>query len=170
MAQQKVKINLPKGLSATERDAIAQDIIDFIRDRTKEGKGINNKPWSGAAGKYSKAYKRAQGKSEPVDLTLSSEMLDELKLLANTSGSLTIGYDKGNKELNGKVEGNRLGTYGQPTPIKGKARDFLGINQKDLKRIVEKYQDGSKDAEEELAAKALAGELVAGIDFELEDE
>ena len=41
--------------------------------------------------------------------------------------------------INGKVEGNVLGTYGQDSPISGKSRDFLGIKKEDLKTILSNF-------------------------------
>lgn len=166
---QKVVIAVPKKFGPTERKAISQEIIEFIRKRTKdESKDKDNRKFPN----YSSSYAKEKGVSRgDVDLTLSQEMLDELSHLSDSSGAITIGYDKGDSTLNGKVEGNRIGSYGRPTGNKKKARDFLGIHKDDLKRILSKYKEGGRSlAEEELAAKAAAEELVAGIDFELSDE
>ena len=48
------------------------------------------------------------------------------------------GYDPGDRALNGKVEGNVKGTYGNKKPVQ-RPRDFLGIHQKDLQKILKKY-------------------------------
>jgi len=165
---QKVAIEIPKRFGPTERMAIAQEVISFIIDRSRSGKDINGKSFA----KYTKDYASKKGQSN-VDLTLSAEMLDAMELLNHKSGALVIGYDKGNKELNGKVEGNQLGTYGKAKPIPGKARPFLGINEKDLKRILNKYPK-SRDlsiekAQEELAAASAADQLADGIEFKLDE-
>ena len=67
---------------------------------------------------------------------LSGDLLDELSVINHKPGELVIGYEKG-AEINGKAEGNILGTYGQSEPIKGKQRDFLGITRSDLKTVID---------------------------------
>ena len=125
----KKRIELPKKVSSkAARELIAAEVIEFIKGRTKKGLGPSGKPWPGKAKQYSKEYQKKKG-SSLVDLTNKDEMLQALKLLSSNNKSLLIGYDNGTKE-NDKAEGNILGTYGQPSPIPGKARDFLGINKK----------------------------------------
>lgn len=82
-------------------------------------------------------------------------MLNSMKIISNRSGSLIIGYDKSNTRLNGKVEGNRKGTYGslsktRTNPKTGKTerrpvkkRDFLGIERSKLTELQNKYGKGS---------------------------
>ena len=173
---QKVSIEIPKKYSPLERQAIAQDVIDFIIKRTRESKDKDNKSFPG---KYSKEYissadYKISGKpksGKPINLSLTREMLNELSFLSQKSGEITVGYNKSDDALNGKVEGNRLGTYGQSSTIPGKARDCLGITQKDLKTILKNYplsdRDKSKEnAEINLLAKSEAEQLAQGIDIE----
>ena len=173
---QKISIEIPKKYSPVERQAIAQDVIDFIIKRTRDGKDKNNKAFPG---KYSKEYissadYKIAGKpksGKPIDLSLTREMLNELSFLSDKPGKIEVGYDKSDDALNGKVEGNRLGTYGQSSPIPGKARDFLGITQKDLQTILKNYplsdrQKSKENAETNLLAKSEAEELAQGIDIE----
>jgi hypothetical protein len=139
--QQKFTVNIPKGYTPEERRAIAREIIDFVYERTTE-KGLDkdNKKFA----KYKKSYTGGvdffrAGKSGNVDLVLSGEMMAELgQYLRERSGQITIGYDPGDKALNGKVEGNVKGTYGNKKPVQS-PRDFLGIHQKDLQKILKKY-------------------------------
>lgn len=172
--QQKVVIKIPKQFDPSERKAIANEIVQFIVKRTRYlGLDKNDKPFK----KYSKQYAINKGVSQTdVDLTLSSEMLDELKYLSDKSGSITIGYD--DPDLYGKVEGNILGTYGRDKPIPGKKRDFLGISKKELNRLVSEFEDikavneggdGAPISDEELA-QALAESLIEDLKLELEDE
>lgn len=162
MAQQKIKIKIPKRFNPSEREAISQLARDFIVDRTREGKNIAGKPWPGKAGKYSKAYigsldfKNAGKSKNRVDITLSGETLDALEDLGHKRGEFTIGYEKGDKELNAKVEGNRKGTYGQATPIPGKKRDFLGISRKQLKAITDQFPSKDDKRRQERVEAALA--------------
>lgn len=86
---------------------------------------------------YSAAYAKRKG-STSVDLTLSADMFAALKVLSTDPRSILIGFENGSDE-NAKAEGNQRGTYGQKTPIPGKARPFLGISRSDLETILDKY-------------------------------
>ena len=165
MAQQKVKIKIPKTYSPDERVALSVEIIDQIIDRTKSGKDKKGKDFPG----YSKGYVdsfdfKLAGKSKSkVDLSLSNEMLNSITLLNHKSGEITIGYEKGDDLNNAKAEGNIKGTYGQKKPIPGKKRDFLGISKTELKEITDKYptKKGSKNTE--LLQTLLATEAASNI-------
>ena len=171
MSWQRTKIQLPKQFGPIERQAIAQEVIDFIVKRSQSGKDINNNPFP----KYSSSYTNSlnfkiAGKSKAkVDLTLSSEMLNSIELLSHKSGEILVGFDKADKELNGKAAGNQLGTYGKSSPIRGKARPFLGISDKDLQSIVKKYQSNDQRAEKVLSAASEADSLASGIEFDPEN-
>ena len=167
---QKERIQISKNLTPSQRKAVAQEIIDFIVERTEKGKDKNNSSF----GRYSKSYKESLdfklgGKSrfQKPDLTLTGEMLAELDLISHKNGSLLIGYDKGDADLNGKVEGNRLGTYGNKSKV-GPARDFLGIADKDLKKILSKYdkKESAFERAARLLAAAEAARRISGIDGE----
>ena len=134
--QQKVTIKIDNRYNKQERQAIAQDIINTIIERTQSGKDKKGVSMGG----YSPSYKKSLdfkigGKSNKVNLTLTSEMLESMQLIRDRAGSVTIGYDSKNKKLNGKVEGNRKGTYGNKTPVT-KPRDYLGISQNLLQKEV----------------------------------
>lgn len=150
MTQQKVTIRLRKDLGSAQRRAVGLNIIQHIRKRTSEGKDKTGKPWTGKAGEYSKSYQKsldfkiAKRKGGPVNLELSSEMMNSIKIIDHKKGEITIGFDGRNKKLNAKAEGNILGTYGQDSPIRGKKRDFLGIERAKLAEIQDKY-DFSKE-------------------------
>lgn len=142
MAQQKVKIDLPKGFTPAERESIARDVIEYIQTRaTEKNKGFN--PETGKEKKfpkYSKAYAKKKGVSRSdVDLVLSAEMFNDMKILnAKKSDSVTIGFERGTKS-NDKAEGNQKGSYGG-SPDSSKARPFLGIPKNKLEEILEKYK------------------------------
>jgi len=125
------------------RLAIANEVKDFIIERTQDKHlDKNNRPFP----KYSKEYERSLnfrlgGKSSAVDLTLSGDMLAAIEVLENKKGKITIGYKKGTE--NDKAEGNIIGSYGKPSGDPKKARDFLGITDKDFKNIVDKYKNES---------------------------
>ena len=132
-------LKVPDHFDAGQRADVAERVMAFIIDRSKKGYNVNGRDWSGKAGEYTEAYAKKKGVSEdgPVDLSLSHDMLDGMRYFASLSprGQITVGYKKGT-QLERKAEGNILGTYGQDAPIPGKARPFLDILQKDLKKII----------------------------------
>ena len=168
--QQKFSLALDERYTLREQRAIATDVIDFIINRTqKDNKDKKNRSLK----KYSKGYegsldfKNAGKRKGKVDLTLSEEMLNEMKLVKNIKGKIDIGYDGRRNKLNGKVEGNILGTYGQKKST-GKARDFLGITDKDLRdKILKKYpiDDRLERIKRVLALEkaTAAGKALAGV-------
>ena len=135
---QRIKVDLSGyGLTPDEKDEVADLIIERIVNRTQQGKDKDGQRFSS----YSQAYKESldfkiAGKSNLVDLQLSGDMLAALSILDKTSRSVTIGFERGSEE-NAKADGNIRGTYGKSKPIPGKARDFLGISERELKRIVD---------------------------------
>lgn len=157
--QQKTTFKIPKGYNVQERKVIAQELIDLIVKRTRE-KNIdkNGRPFK----KYSKAYKESldfknAGKSgSRVDLTLSREMLNELDYLSGRDGQITVGYEKDNDRLNGKVEGNRKGTYGKTARSGRVPRDFLGLPESEINKIIRKYSLNRPNVLADRVAKGLA--------------
>lgn len=140
---QKIDISIPKDYSPIERQAIALEVIKFIRKRTQnDNKDKDGKPFAG----YSEAYKQSinfkiAGKSKgTVDLTLSGDMLGALDVLKTRKGEITIGFERGSPE-NAKADGNIRGTYGKPKPV-GPRRDFLGLKKSELARILKGFEPG----------------------------
>lgn len=140
-------MKVPEGLTEDQRYDVAIAVLQFIHDRTTEGKNVYGNKWSGKAGQYTKGYAKAKGVSTsgPVDLALSREMLGKMQYFKSLSsdGNIVVGFKAGTKAER-KAEGNILGTYGQPSPIPGKARPFLDILQKDVNRIVSEVVDGDE--------------------------
>ncbi len=128
------KIKIPKGYSEQERKAIAQDTIDYIVERTQEENlDKNNEPFAEYSESYINSRKfRIAGKNKrDVNLTLTGEMINSLKLVDHSDGEIIIGFPKASKKLKGKIEGNILGTYGNPEPVT-EPRNFLGVENDDL--------------------------------------
>lgn len=144
----KLSLKIPKDFDASQRADLAERVMAFIIDRSKKGYNVSGNDWSGKAGQYTDQYAKKKGVSPggPVDLSLSHDMLDGMRYFPGLSktGEVTVGYKKGTR-IERKAEGNILGTYGKQEPIPGKARPFLDILQKDLKRIVDKVRDDSED-------------------------
>lgn len=166
---QKFEVNLAR-YSPSEREAISLEIIEYIKERTRQGKDVNGNAFK----KYSTAYEtslnfKIAGKTKGfVDLTLSGDMLDSIQLLKNAP-KVQIGFEKGSVE-NGKADGNIRGTYGNPSPIPGKARPFLGIKAAELKAILEKYplddRELSKARADAIVSAKDVGEAIETLDEE----
>lgn len=168
MAKLSIKIPFTQPIKPRERAKIADAILTHIVGRTMAGFDKDNEKFA----KYTKKYAELKGVGvSEVDLLLSGEMLSELKVLNIKPGEIEIGY-KGSKELIGKVEGNILGTYGQPEPIPGKARDFLGIDAADVDVIIDSFADEdvpkltAEDVDQ--IARQAAREILGDIEFDTE--
>lgn len=165
----KITVKIPTYLEGKDKVEVGNRIIEFIRERTLEGKNVYNKSWSGKAGVYTKEYAKKKGYKSPVDLELTSAMLSAMKQFKSKEGEIKIGYTKGTKQER-KAEGNILGTYGQPSPISGKARPFLDILKKDVDNIISDYieevakkQGKKKQVEVKKAEKVKGRELKQDI-------
>jgi len=157
---QRVKIEIPDDYGPLERQAIATEVLDFIRTRTQT-KGLDKRNRSLPG--YSDAYKNSldfkiAGKSKSkVDLTLSGDMLGAMDLLSHRPGEITVGFENGSDE-NARADGNIRGTYGKSKPV-APARDFLGIAPGDLKKILNKYPVDKRDRARERAEIVMNGNL-----------
>lgn len=149
---EELDLNIPKENRAEALKAASDYLKEAMLDYIGEGKS----PVSGF-GKfpgYTKAYKTLKGESSSsstVNLELSGEMLDALDV--KVSGKrLSIGVF-GDSEVLGKAEGNNLGTYGQDSPIPGKARRFIPLEGESLKReilqglkrVLQEFEDGPEE-------------------------
>lgn len=137
---QRVKIDLPEYLSPEERVQAADDIIEFIVDRTKKGVDKKGRSFPGYSEDYIKSldFKIAGKSKSRIDLTLSGDMLAAIQVLSHKKGQVMIGFENGTEE-NARADGNITGSYGG-VPKRSKRRDFLGIDAKDLERILSTYE------------------------------
>jgi hypothetical protein len=168
MAQVKTTIKIPTQINQKTAQTIAQDLVDFIVERTKDGKGKDGKPFP----RYSESYKKSldfkiAGKGTIVDLTLTGEMLDTLKVLEVKRGQIVIGFEP-DDDINGRAEGNILGSYGgEPDPKK--ARNFLDVSDKEIANILREYPiDNARERLNNLSASELARVLASEISDSLE--
>jgi len=168
MAKLSIFIPFPESIrKKKDQNLIADAIVTHIVGRTMAGLDKKGDEFK----KYSSEYAKKKGVGvNDVDLLLSGEMLSELKPLKVTADGVEIGY-KGSKQLIGKVEGNILGSYGRD-PNPKKARDFLGIDDKDVDIITSAYLD-AEDEDPQLSADDLdriareaAREILGDIDFD----
>ena len=124
-------------LTSDEKEQVGDLIVERIVNRTDKGIDADGEKFA----PYSKGYLKSlnfkiAGKSKAkVDLQLSGDMLAALKVLKDKGDSLTIGFERGSVE-NAKADGNIRGTYGQPKPNPFLSRDFLGISDVELIKIV----------------------------------
>jgi hypothetical protein len=147
--QQKVVIPIPEDLSRQQRELLAGEIVEHIRERSESGTGVR------ARGRgfslydfpgYSESYKasldfRIAGKSSgSIDLTLSGDMLAAMDALRVSKSSITVGFEAGTEE-NARAEGNQIGSYGG-SPNPRKARRFLGLTKSELDMLVERVRNG----------------------------
>ena len=119
MTWQKEIIDIDPDLNPSQRKEVGEKVIQHILERTV----VNSKDRDGRRFKsYSDEYAKTKGTTH-VDLTVSGEMLDKLKVISHRKGRLLIGYENGT-DANDKAEWNRPD------------RDFLGIQQSKLKKIM----------------------------------
>lgn len=146
MAWQRISIEIPRELKPDKRLELADLVIEHIVKRTESGVDKNGKKFPGYSKEYvdSLDFKIAGKSKNRVDLKLSGDMLAAIKLINHAPGKITVGFDNGTEE-NAKAEGNILGTYGRPSPIRGKKRDFLGIEKTKLRELLEFVTDGEKE-------------------------
>jgi hypothetical protein len=158
---QRVRVSIPETYTPSERQAIAEQVIEFIRDRVS-GKGLdkNNDSFK----PYSKAYEKSlnfkiAGKDPgDVNLTLSGDMLGAMTLLSHEKGSLLIGFENGSQE-NAIADGNIRGTYGKSKANPSRSRNFLGLTNGDLKSILSDFKAEDADISD-LARQATGGKNV----------
>jgi hypothetical protein len=136
---QKFRVSVPSTLSTSERVAVSREVIEFVQTRSENGFDKNDNKFVAYSKEYIKSLDfKVAGKSPgEVNLTLSGEMLIALDLLSHKRGSLLIGYENGSDE-NARADGNVRGTYGKSSGNKRKARDFMGIDQDTIDKIVNK--------------------------------
>lgn len=159
-----------KKISNKITEVIAEDIIDFIIERTKSGKGKDGERFPGYSAEYKKSLEfKIAGKTNKVDLTLSGEMLDSIEIIEAKNGKIKFGYSSSNP-MAGRAEGNMIGSYGgKPNP--GKERRFLEISQKELSRIVQKVGELPDKIQSDIskAAKQGALDIVDNFTFSIDE-
>ena len=168
------EIELPEGYTGSTAREIGEELINFVIDRSKDGKGKDGKSFP----KYSKTYIdsiefQLAGKSaDEIDLTLSSELLDSMTVLEATGKKIKIGFEEGDSRNNGVAEGNIIGSYGQSSGNSRKARNFLDLSSNEVSRILDKFAP-EKQKEETSNRKAIrerASQIVEDFNFDTGDE
>lgn len=121
---------------------LADLVIEHIVDRTQRGLDKDGRKFPGYSPEYVKSLDfKIAGKSKgDVNLTLSGDMLAAIDILQDKPGLIRIGFEKGSDE-NARADGNIRGTYGSDTPSRKKARDFLGLPDKVLEKLIGRVSD-----------------------------
>jgi len=133
-----VLISIPTRFNATQREAIGLDIINRIVERTEAGLDVNGNPFAPYKQSYKQTldYKVGHGSSSKVNLTLTGEMLGSISIVANGPGFIKLGFDDSSASEKAKwVQAPTGQKAGKQSP-----RKFLGINEKDLNKILTKYE------------------------------
>ncbi len=134
--QQTFTFSVPLDLDQVDREEIGEMVVEFIGNRTRKGKDVNNRNFA----KYSESYQDSKdfsiaNKSSTVNLTQTGDMLTDIEVLqTGITGFITIGFQP-NTDENDRAAWQRNNT--RPNFPK---RDFLGISQKDLDKIVRIYR------------------------------
>ncbi len=125
------------------KDAIGQDIINRILDRTEnENRDVNGKLFAPYSKSYinSLAFQSFDKSPRNVNLRLTGDMLSSL-VPSSEGDDLIISVSGDNNIL--KAFGNITGERGNS---KGAKRDFFGISEKDLNKILDNYKPSLADS------------------------
>jgi hypothetical protein len=137
---QRFEVSIDSSYTKRERLAIGQEVIDFIVDRTSRSQDVQGGRFKKYSPEYvdSKAFKIAGKREGKVNLTLTGDMLTDIKVLSQKKGEIVVGYSKKTKFSHDKAEGNN------------KDREFLGIMYKDLNnKILNKFPIKDKQPRKE---------------------
>ena len=153
-------INVPQSLNTLQREAVGLEVIEFIIDRTKNGLDINNAPFAGYKQSYKDTfeYKIGHGGDSTVNLTLTGEMLGTISIVNHGVGFVKLGFTDSEAAKRAKwIQAPSGQKAGKQSP-----RKFFGITQKDLNKIIAKYE--SSDAAFQInATRSLADNVVRRI-------
>lgn len=165
-----LKSYLGREASDSTTELIAEEIINFIVERTKKGKGMDGSSFPS----YSTSYKNSDafklgGKTSKVNLTLSGEMLDSIEVIKAKNGKLSYGYSDKN-DMSGRAEGNITGSYGKPQGDNSKARRFLDISPKEIAKICNIIGELPENVQKKIskAAKQDAINIIEKFNFEID--
>lgn len=146
------------------RRQIAQEIIDYMVERTKSGKDNTGERFK----KYSESYKeskefKAAGKSDEVNLTLSGDMLGNIDLIDESGSEIKIAVAE---EETPRAYGLISGFKGHPTIKKAPKRQFFGVSVNDLKNeILPQFKADIEKAKAEEDKQKAGIDLARGLRF-----
>lgn len=121
------------------RNAIAQDIIDRIDQRTtSDNVDISGKPFQGYKESYYNSDRFADfGKSKnDVDMTLRGRMLEDIDIIVSSGSDVEIGFSD---------ETEILKAYNHNTGDTVTKRQFFGLRKKEFNEIIAPYKAELKE-------------------------
>jgi hypothetical protein len=152
---QRFTVLLPSTVSdPKEKLALGEDIIKYIRERTRSSKDNKGKDFP----KYSKEYRRSLDfkiarKSGTVNLTQTGDMLQDIEVLSMSKDKIVIGFEKGS-ESNDKADGHITGWQGR-SDVRRPFLGFEGSEKAKLKSMIKKHETGI--SEDQLKALVYMG-------------
>ena len=167
-----LKPYLGKKASKATTEVIAEEILNFIVERTKKGKGMDGSSFPSYSTEYKNSLEfKIGGKTNKVNLTLSGEMLDSIEIIKAENGKISYGYSESN-EMMGRAEGNITGSYGKPQGNSSKARRFLDISPKELAKICGAIGELPENIQQKIskAAKQGAIDIVESFNFQVDED
>jgi hypothetical protein len=125
--------------SSRLRQAVGQDILDIINKRTADNKSWDGKQFRNYSELYSESLEfQAAGKSKTdPNLKLTGDMLGLMDIIEEDKATITIGWRESEEaqKAHGHISGNI-----------GVKRDFLGISEKEVRTIKERWEDAIREA------------------------
>lgn len=127
------------------KQAIAQEIIDKIVERSKAGEDIR-----GASFKpYKSSYKKSEafsafGKGDNVNMTLSGDMLASIQVLDTTGNEIKIGFESGDALNNAKAFNHM-----EAVTAGAQKRQFFGMSKSSVSDIINRFKPDIKKIKEQ---------------------
>jgi hypothetical protein len=150
---QRIEVAIPKGLPETEKLALGEDIIEYMRKRTESGKDNRGDFFPEYSKEYMKSLEfKIAGKNSKVNLMQTGDMLADIEVLEMKNDKLVIGFEKGSLN-NDKADGHITGWQGR-SDTKRPFLGFEGSEKNKLNGIIRKHVKAiDRDS---IALKALA--------------
>lgn len=156
--QQLVTITIPLEYTSSDRVTLGKRIISFIKERTNNNLDKDNKRFKNYSDSYASSLDfKIAGKSQTdPNLQLTGDMLGTLDVLNHSEGVIQIGYQTGD-------DNDRAAWQRENKQSGYPKRDFLGIADKDLQRILAENPPSSDNTTEQQSDEEVKNELVQSI-------
>lgn len=139
---QRFTVEIPKTITdPKEKLALGEDIIKYIRDRTRRAKDNSGANFP----RYSKEYRKSFAfkvahKSGDVNLTQTGDMLQDIEVLSISRDKMIIGFENGTLS-NDIADGHITGWQGA-SKVKRPFLGFEGNEKYALSKIIKKHDKG----------------------------
>jgi len=121
-----------------QKSRFAREAIEVINQRTLDGKDVDESKFT----PYSEAYAERKGVTpDSVDLFLSGDMLESLKLTKDTPHTVSFGIEGGDAAKKSYY-------HNTGTAKGGKKREFFGITRSEAEKIAESIKKDVVDRED----------------------